>query len=154
MITYTKGNLLDSGCDILVNPVNCVGTMGKGIALDFKRRYTRMFDAYKEACKFGMVEPGHVYLWPELADPDQFGYKLFIVNFATKKHWRDPSKYEWISSGLEQLRAMLHALPDKSCAIPALGCGNGGLDWASVKPMIESTLGDLPQQILVYEPQE
>lgn len=144
-IQFTRGNLFDSGADILVNTVNCVGVMGKGIALEFKRRYPSMFDDYREACLREKVRPGELYVWRTKLD--------WVANVPTKRHWRDPSRYEDIDLGLLALGWYLRGLPHPwSVAIPALGCGNGGLDWAHVKPMMVDTLRSLPNTIYVFEP--
>ena len=145
MIKYTSGNLLDSEADILVNAINCVGVMGKGIALEFKNRYPKMFESYKYLCKKGEVKVGSLFVWK---DP----HTKHIINFPTKQHWRNKSEIEWIDSGLQVLRkSMLELFPDKSIAIPKLGCANGGLSWEDVKPLIETHLGDLPNIVYIYE---
>jgi O-acetyl-ADP-ribose deacetylase (regulator of RNase III) len=149
MITYRKGNLPEDGAETLVNTVNTVGVMGKGIALAFKQAFPYNFMVYKDACKNGRLKIGQV-----LAVRDRnllLGEKL-IVNFPTKTHWRFPSEYSYIISGLKALSAFLIENPVNSLAIPALGCGNGGLDWAIVKPMMEGYLSGLDIEITVYEP--
>lgn len=138
------GNLIESMCKCLVNTVNCEGVMGKGIALQFKRKYPNMFAKYVEDCDAGLYRPGTINGYYE-ADK-------IILNFATKDHWRYPSKVEWIHRGLLSLRDYLKT-NDYSIAIPALGCSNGGLSWHDVFPIIEETLGDLPNHIEVYSPQ-
>lgn len=151
MITYTTGNLLDAPAEALVNTVNTVGVMGKGIALMFKERFPANMNEYVKACKEGRVKTGNMFVTEthELMGP------RWVVNFPTKQHWRSDSKIEWIETGLEDLRRFLLENQVKSIAIPPLGSGNGGLDWQTVKPKIEQSLADLTQvEILVYEPTE
>lgn len=146
MILYSAGSLFESDAEALVNTVNTVGVMGKGIAKEFKARYPENFRIYADACRTGTLQTGRLISFRE-------GEKL-IVNFPTKKHWRDPSKYEYITSGLLALESLILDLPIKSIAIPALGCGNGGLDWGTVSEMIEHHLSDLPCRIEVYLPKK
>ncbi|SFD91178.1 O-acetyl-ADP-ribose deacetylase (regulator of RNase III), contains Macro domain [Thiohalospira halophila DSM 15071] len=149
MITYTTGNLLDADVEALVNTVNTVGVMGKGIALMFKERFPANTAAYVQACKAGEVQTGRVFVTEtgELMGP------RWIVNFPTKRHWRSKSRMEWIIEGLADLRRFVEQHHVRSIAIPPLGAGNGGLDWASVKPHIEQALGDLEGvRVVVYEP--
>jgi O-acetyl-ADP-ribose deacetylase (regulator of RNase III) len=147
MIQFIHGNLFDTRADILINPVNCVGVMGNGIALEFKRRYPAMFDDYREACLRGNVRPGELHVWRTRLD--------WIVNLPTKRNWIDPSRYEDVELGLDALWLYLRQFPyPSSVALPALGCGNGGLDWARVKPMVVDALGSLPNTIYVFEPEE
>jgi O-acetyl-ADP-ribose deacetylase (regulator of RNase III) len=146
MIQFMRGNLFDSKADILVNPVNCVGVMGKGIALEFKRRWPEMFQAYRTSCSQGRVRPGKVHIWCRAA---------WIVNLPTKEDWREPSKYEYVRASLIALREYADTLPSATAiAMPALGCGNGGLDWTRVKPMVVDTLGSLQNTIYVFEPEK
>lgn len=149
MITIGSGDLLAADTDAVVNTVNCVGVMGKGIALQFKRRYPEMFTSYQAACKAGDVQIGHMTTFStgEIVGPQ------WVVNFPTKKHWRSPSKLEWIEAGLVDLRRTITELGITSIAIPPLGAGNGGLDWADVRPLIESALQDLPGvEVRLYAP--
>lgn len=143
MITELKGNLLESQCNILVNTVNCYGVMGKGIALQFKKRYPEMYKKYVSDCDSELYSPGDVNGYYE-------GDKI-ILNFATKNHWRSHSKYEWIEIGLKRLKAFLLE-SGHSIAIPALGCSNGQLDWEIVSKMIYNELGDLDNLIELYSP--
>mgnify|MGYP001326912039 CR=1 FL=1 len=145
MIKYTDGNLLDSEADILVNAVNCVGVMGKGIALEFKTRYPEMFESYRALCQKGDIQVGRLFLWK--------GPKTKpIFNFPTKEHWKNKSEIEWIDNGLQVLRkSLLEVFPDKSIAIPKLGCDNGGLNWEDIKPLVVKHLGDLDNDIYIYE---
>jgi O-acetyl-ADP-ribose deacetylase (regulator of RNase III) len=144
MITYKKGDLLNDNAAALVNTVNCVGVMGKGIALQFKNKYPANYRIYKKACDEGRVCTGkmHVVCF----------HNLVIINFPTKEDWRNPSKLEWVEEGLQQLAKVIKMHRIKSIAIPALGCSNGGLDWDGVKPLIEKYLGNSEKDIRVYEP--
>lgn len=139
MIIEANGDLLHADVDALVNTVNCVGVMGKGIALQFKRRYPNVFKAYEKACRRGEVEIGRMFVVPtgELSGP---GY---VINFPTKKHWRSPSSLKYIELGLEDLRRVIRELGLRSIAIPPLGSGNGGLNWHEVEPLIVSALADI-----------
>jgi O-acetyl-ADP-ribose deacetylase (regulator of RNase III) len=149
MITRGTGNLLTADVDALVNTVNTVGVMGKGIALQFKRAYPTNFEDYKAACERGEVAVGgmHVHRLDQVAAP------RFIVNFPTKRHWRSPSKLEDIASGLIALRDVIVDLGITSIAVPPLGCGNGGLDWRDVEPMIRQSLGTIPGvEVRIWDP--
>jgi len=148
MIRYTAGNLLDSKTDALVNTVNTVGVMGKGIALMFKEAFPENTRAYEAACRDHKVEVGRMFVTKR---SDMLGPR-WIINFPTKKHWRHPSKLEWVAEGLRDLRRVIIEEGIGSIAIPPLGAGNGGLDWAKVRPLIEAELRDLNIDILVYEP--
>lgn len=146
---FTQGNLLDARVDALVNTVNTVGVMGKGIALMFKDRFPENFAAYAAACQAGEVQVGRMFV--------QAGAELdgprWIVNFPTKKHWRQPTQIGWIEAGLEDLKAVIRQKGIRSIALPPLGCGNGGLDWSEVRPRIEAALADLTNvDVVVYEP--
>lgn len=149
MISYTTGNLLDADVEALLNTVNTVGVMGKGIALMFKERFPANMAAYVKACKDGEVQTGRMFVTEtgELMGP------RWIVNFPTKQHWRAKSRMEWIIDGLADLRRFIEDNQVRSIAIPPLGAGNGGLKWADVKPHIDQALGDLEGvEIIVYEP--
>ncbi len=149
MITWTKGNILDADADALVNTVNTVGVMGKGIALMFKETFPKNFRAYETACKRNEVQVGRMFV----TERDQFIGPKWIINFPTKKHWRYPSKIEWIDEGLEDLKRVIVEHKIGTIAIPPLGSGNGQLDWREVRSRIQSTLGSLPDiEIIVYEP--
>lgn len=128
-----KGSLFDSDCDWIVNTVNCVGVMGKGIALEFKKRYPEMFNDYREICKKGLLTPGKLWIWTK--DP-----KRNILCFPTKDHWRNPSRIEWIEEGLKKLLGNYERLGITSIAFPLLGCTNGGLNSSAVIPLMESYL--------------
>lgn len=151
MLHFVKGDMLQSEADALVNTVNTVGVMGKGIALQFKEAFPNNTKAYVTSCKKEELAPG--ILLPFWEESMLLGRKL-IVNFPTKEHWRNPSKYEYIEKGLQTLQTLIVEEGIKSIAIPPLGCGNGGLEWAKVKPMIEKYLGHLPIEVYVYQPNE
>jgi len=148
MITFTQGNLLEARAEALVNTVNTVGVMGKGIALMFKERFAENFRRYAAACKAKEVQTGKMFVTKvqELDGPH------WIVNFPTKQHWRGRSRMEWVVEGLQDLRRFLIEQQVNSIAIPPLGAGNGGLEWADVREQIERALGDLDIDILVFEP--
>lgn len=149
MITFTDGNLLAAPVDALVNTVNEVGVMGKGIALMFKECFPENYRTYERACKRGEVRVGHVFVVANLDSQEP----KWIVNFPTKKHWRNPSQIEWIREGLTELRAWILDAGIKSIAVPPLGCGNGGLHWRAVKKLINETLSDLHDvDVQVYSP--
>lgn len=148
-MNFTQGNLLDARVDAVVNTVNTVGVMGKGIALMFKEKYPENFRAYETACQAGEVQVGRMFVTPGV----ELGGPRWIINFPTKKHWRQPTKLEWVSAGLAALKEVIRQKQIRSIALPPLGCGNGGLDWSVVRPLIEATLGDLRDvEVIVYEP--
>jgi O-acetyl-ADP-ribose deacetylase (regulator of RNase III) len=144
MITFKRGNLFESGCEILVNTTNCVGVMGAGIALQFKRTYPLMFEKYRADCSKYAFKGGDLRAYMQ--------GNTMILCFMTKEHWKNPSKMEWIERGLTFLRDHLKSGQAKSIAIPPLGCGNGGLKWDEVKPLIIKYLGDVPCDVQVFEP--
>ncbi|MCO7513177.1 macro domain-containing protein [Pseudomonas guariconensis] len=148
MIRFTQGNLLEAKAEALVNTVNTVGVMGKGIALMFKERFAENYRLYAAACKADEVVTGKMFVTEvrELEGP------RWIVNFPTKRHWRSPSQIAWIIEGLHDLRRFVIENKVISIAIPPLGAGNGGLPWASVREQIEAILGDLEADVLVFEP--
>jgi O-acetyl-ADP-ribose deacetylase (regulator of RNase III) len=149
MMKFTKGNLLEAPAQALVNTVNTVGVMGKGIALMFKEAYPANFRAYEDACKESEVKVGHMFV----TETAKLEGPRWIINFPTKKHWRNPAKLEWIVEGLEDLRRVILERGIQSIALPPLGSGNGGLDWTDVRPEVERVLGDLKDvTVLVYEP--
>lgn len=150
MICFTTGNLLESDAEALVNTVNTVGVMGKGIALMFKEAFPANFLAYREACKQGRVRIGSMFVTD---GPAIGGGPRWLINFPTKEHWRGRTKLSWVESGLDDLVRVLRDLKIRSVAIPPLGCGNGGLDWADVRPLIESRLAALEDvDVTVFEP--
>lgn len=149
MIHYTQGNLLDAEVDALVNTVNTVGVMGKGIALMFKERFPKNMNIYAQACKAKQVQTGKMFV----TSTDELTGPRWIINFPTKQHWRSPSKMEWIVEGLKDLRSFIIENKVQSIAIPPLGAGNGKLNWDEVKPHIEQILADLESvDVYVYEP--
>ncbi len=149
MIEVTRGNLLTSEAEALVNTVNTVGVMGKGIALQFKRAWPDYFRAYKQACDAGQVELGRVWVYPveRLTGP------RYIISFPTKGHWRERSMLENIEAGLIDLVEQLKQLDVRSVAVPPLGCGQGGLDWSVVRKRIETACeGVEGLDVLLFEP--
>jgi O-acetyl-ADP-ribose deacetylase (regulator of RNase III) len=150
MISYKEGNILDAKTDALVNTVNTVGIMGKGIALQFKYAFPENYRIYKGAVERNEITVGKVQIVP-INDLNSVKY---IINFPTKMHWRNPSKLQWIKDGLNDLREKIIAFNIKSISLPPLGCGNGGLEWNIVKPIIEQYLSGLDADIWVYEPTE
>ena len=149
MIIYTTGDILQCEAEALVNTVNCVGVMGRGIALQFKNAYPDNFKAYEAACKLGNVRPGHMFVHEatNIAGP------RLIINFPTKRHWREKSRMEDIEAGLEDLKSVIRTYDIHSIAIPALGAGLGGLDWNEVSLRIEQALNDFADvRIQVFEP--
>lgn len=151
MITLTKGNLLAADVEALVNTVNCVGVSGRGIALQFRQAFPDNYEAYAAACARDEVQPGHVlvYATGQLTNP------RYIINFPTKRHWRGQSRIEDIEAGLADLVRVVREVDIRSIAIPPLGSGLGGLDWAAVRPKIEAALTRLPDvQVLLFEPSD
>lgn len=146
MVTFVKGDIFESPAQVLTNTVNCVGVMGKGVALEFKNRYPKMFNDYKLKCDQNNVKPGQPYLWED--DSVQ------VLNFPTKRHWKDNSLLQDIEDGLKHLASSYEQMGIQSIAMPALGCGLGGLKWSEVQPLIVKHLGTLPDlDVYVYEPQ-
>ncbi len=149
MIRFTKGNLLEADVQALVNTVNTVGVMGKGIALMFKEAFPENRRLYEAASKRGDVRVGRMFVTerPGLVGP------RWIINFPTKEHWRGRSREEWIREGLADLRRVIQENRIQSIALPPLGCGNGGLEWSAVRPLIEDALGGFEGvDVVVYEP--
>jgi O-acetyl-ADP-ribose deacetylase (regulator of RNase III) len=149
MITYKTGDIFKEDADAIVNSVNCVGVMGRGIALQFKKRFPENFKVYEAACKHKEVVPGKMFVYEtgSLIGPQ------YIINFPTKRHWRGASRMEDIESGLQDLAAVIASLNIKSIALPPLGCGLGGLDWSEVRGRIENTLSQLSEvKVIVFEP--
>ncbi len=164
MIEFKSGNLLHSEKQTLVNTVNCVGVMGKGIALEFRNRYKEMYRDYEARCRRQEVKPGVPYRYPSLPETGQLTLAAFsegsdpeidpvILNFPTKDHWRGKSKHEYVVRGLESLRDNYQRWGIQSIALPALGCGNGGLDWQDVGPLMLDYLSDLDVPVEIYVPQ-
>jgi O-acetyl-ADP-ribose deacetylase (regulator of RNase III) len=149
MIELTRGNLLEAEAEALVNTVNTAGVMGKGIALTFKEAFPENFKAHARACKKKEVKVGHLFVTERRA----VIRPKWIINFPTKEHWRGNSKMEWIEAGLEGLKHVVVEKKTRSIAIPALGSGNGGLNWVDVRPKIELALGGLNDvNVIIYEP--
>ena len=151
MIEFTKGNLLEAPVEALVNTVNTVGVMGKGIALMFKERFPENFKAYAAACQRQEIKVGRMHL----TESAELGGPRWIINFPTKQHWRNPTKLEWVQEGLQDLRDFIKKENIASIALPPLGCGNGGLEWEIVRQEMVNALSDLPDtRILIFEPSE
>lgn len=149
MIEFTNGDILKDDSEAIVNTVNCVGVMGRGIALQFKNAWPENFKAYEAACKRDEVRPGRMFVF----DTQQLGFPRYIINFPTKRHWRGKSRIEDIESGLQALVAEVRSLDIQSIAVPPLGAGLGGLEWNAVRPRIEAALQALPEvRVRVYEP--
>lgn len=149
MIERTKGDILQAEVEALVNTVNCVGIMGRGIALQFRRAFPRNYDAYREACEKGLLQPGRMFI----CDLDRTQNPRIIVNFPTKRHWKGKSRIEDIRAGLRSLVQEVRDRNVHSIAVPALGCGLGGLDWATIRPLVEAAFRDLPDvRVVLYEP--
>lgn len=149
MIRFTQGDLLNSDAEAIVNTVNCVGIMGRGIALQFKQMYPANFKAYAAACAAGEVVPGKMFVFEtgEMTNPK------YIINFPTKKHWRGNSKLEDIEAGLKALRDEIRRRNIRSVAIPPLGTGLGGLPWPAVRARMIDALDCLEDvQMVIYEP--
>ena len=149
MIKLTRGNLLEAQVEALVNTVNCVGYMGKGIALQFKQAFPVNFKDYEVACHAGDMAPGKMLIHDNggLVNP------RYIINFPTKRHWKGKSRIEDVESGLKALVADVQRLGIRSIAVPPLGCGLGGLEWQVVRPMIEQAFAAVPDvQVLLFEP--
>jgi O-acetyl-ADP-ribose deacetylase (regulator of RNase III) len=150
MIIEMYGDLLKADAEALVNPVNTVGVMGAGLALQFRTAYPDNYRAYRNACGSGELWPGRVFVW----ERGRTDAPRFIVNFPTKTHWRLPSLLPDIAEGLRDLRQVIADYEMRSIAVPALGCGLGGLGWDEVYPLIKAHLGNLEGvQVLVYPPQ-
>lgn len=149
-IRSIEGDLLkQDDVDAIVNTVNCVGIMGKGIALQFKNKWPANFKAYEAACKQKQVNVGYMFVYDSggLLKPN------YIINFPTKDHWKGKSRIEYIQSGLQDLVTQIKRLSIKSIALPPLGCGNGGLEWNEVKPLIETAFAQLPEvEVRLFEP--
>ena len=149
MIELTRGDLLTADVEAVVNTVNCVGYMGKGIALQFKQAFPENFAAYQQACARGEVRPGRMFVFETrlLHGPK------YVINFPTKRHWRGRSRLEDIGDGLVALVEEVRTRNIRSIAVPPLGCGNGGLDWRIVRPLIEEALRPLESvRVVLYEP--
>ncbi len=141
-IEVVRGDMFARPHHLYVNPVNCVGVMGAGLALRFKQRFPEMFLDYHAICKRGGLHPGLLHIWNDT-----------VINFPTKTNWRESSRLDYIESGLDALHDYLSARsPSLSIAIPALGCGLGGLNWIHVRPLIVSRLSSLSHEVYLHEP--
>ncbi|MDQ2806121.1 MAG: macro domain-containing protein [Chloroflexota bacterium] len=150
MIEYCHGNLLEADAEALVNTVNCMGVMGKGIALQFRQKFTENFRLYARASHAGEIQLGRMFV----VAMGTFTNPRYIINFPTKHHWQEQSRLDSITTGLAALITEVQQRDIRSIAIPPLGCGNGGLDWATVRPLIVQAFQTLPNvQVLLYEPQ-
>lgn len=155
-VKFITGDMFNADTMAIVNTVNCVGVMGKGVALEFKKRWPENFKAYKKKCELKELEIGKVFVFDNNASlfENKSDFE-FLINFPTKKHWRSKSKIEYIIDGLEDFIVQVNKLGIKSVAIPPLGCGNGGLPWSEVKPIIIEKISELPDvRWVVYEPRE
>lgn len=148
MMQFTQGDILRDQSEAIVNTVNCVGVMGRGIALQFKNAFPENFKAYAKACKQGDVRPGQMFV----TDTGEFAPR-YIVNFPTKRHWREKSRMEDVEAGLEALKRWIREKDIRSIALPPLGAGLGGLDWREVRARIVAMLEELERvEVTVYEP--
>ena len=141
-IEYKTGDIFTSECCALVNPVNTVGIMGKGLAKQFKEKYPHNFNVYSLVCRASEIQMGEMFVVCDMKT---------IINFPTKDHWRNGAKIDWIKEGLKDLKYTIKSLNIPSVALPKIGCGLGGLDWRDVKPLIEAELGEIDCKIEVYE---
>ena len=149
MIEYKRGDILREDVEALINTVNCVGVMGRGIALQFKNAFPENFKAYAIACKNEEVQPGLMFVF----ETGQLTYPRYIINFPTKRHWRGKSRLVDIEAGLKALVDTVRRYNIQSIAIPPLGSGLGGLDWSEVRPQIEAILQPLTDvRVIIYEP--
>lgn len=149
MIEFKTGDILKEDAEALINTVNCVGVMGRGIALQFKNAFPENFKAYTKACKNNTVQPGRMFVFKT----GNLTHPQYIINFPTKRHWREKSRMEDIETGLKSLVATIHEYNIRSIAIPPLGSGLGGLDWSIVKTCIQESLQALPDvHVIIYEP--
>ena len=148
-IELTTGDILRADAEAIVNTVNCVGVMGRGIALQFKKAFPANYRAYALACEEREVQPGRMFVY----DTGAFTNPRYIINFPTKRHWKGKSRIEDIESGLIALAQEVQERGIKSIAIPPLGSGLGGLEWGDVRPLIEATLNEVPDlKVLIYQP--
>jgi O-acetyl-ADP-ribose deacetylase (regulator of RNase III) len=150
MIIETTGDLLQADAEALVNAVNTVGTSGKGLALQFQRAFPDNDMAYRLMCSRGEVRPGRMFVH----ETKRGGAPLLIINFPTKRHWRQRSRLDDIKVGLQDLASVVRERQVRSVAVPALGCGLGGLSWDDVRPLIVAALGPLPDvRVMLYGPE-
>jgi O-acetyl-ADP-ribose deacetylase (regulator of RNase III) len=149
MIKFQSGDILDSKCHALVNTVNTVGIIGKGVALQFKHEFPHNFTVYRNSFIRRDLRIGQLLTVQDCST--RMGERI-IINFPTKTHWRLPSEYSYVEQGLKSLAILIPEKALTSIAIPALGCGNGGLDWIKIKDMIEQHLASIEAYIEIYEP--
>ena len=149
MIKLVKGDLLKADAEAIVNTVNIVGVMGKGIALQFKQAFPENYEAYRKACDHHELQPGKMFVFAT----NKFVNPKYIINFPTKRHWKGKSRMEDIETGLKALVDAIKKLEIRSVAVPPLGCGNGGLHWDDVRPRIEAVFRSLQDvTVLLYTP--
>ena len=149
MIEYTEGNLLEANAEALVNAVNCVGVMGKGLALQFRQAFPENFEAYRQACQQLQLQPGRMFIFETRSKPGP----QYIANFPTKRHWRGKSQIDDIDSGLKAIVEDVARLGITSIAVPPLGCGLGGLNWGTIRLRIEQAFQPLPNvHVLLFSP--
>jgi O-acetyl-ADP-ribose deacetylase (regulator of RNase III) len=149
VIELTQGDILKADAEALVNTVNCVGIMGRGIALQFRKTFPENFKAYEAACKANQVQPGKMFVY----DLNRLYNPRFIINFPTKRHWKGKSRLEDIKSGLADLIDFVQQQQIRSIAVPPLGCGLGGLNWEEVRPLIIESFQSAPEvAVLLFEP--
>ena len=144
-----QGDIFNAKTEAIVNPVNCVGVMGKGLALAFKQRYPNNYAAYRKACQTHELQIGRIFTYRLKGDGE--GKLHYIINFPTKDHWRDASKVSYIEQGLDALARTIEEIPIHSIAIPPLGCGLGGLSWDIVRPLVIKRLESLDCAINLYD---
>ena len=151
MIEYKRGDIITEDAEALVKTVNCVGIMGRGIALQFKNAFPENFKSYAAACKRNEVQPGRMFVF----ETGQLTNPRYIINFPTKRHWRGKSRIEDIDAGLAALAEEIRSRNIRSIAIPPLGSGLGGLDWSEVRPRIEATLREFSDlKVVIFEPSD
>jgi len=151
LIIFKQGNLFNDfdKVEAIINTVNCVGVMGKGVAKEFSNRFPKLLKEYKLKCSIKELDIGRNFVY----EIPNYGKTKYIVNFPTKKHWRNDSKLEYIEKGLNHLVTVINDFQIKSIVMPALGCGNGNLEWEVVKPLIVNKLSHLTEvEIIIYEP--
>ncbi len=148
MLRFGKGNLLTQDVDALVNPVSCVGVLGKGLALQFKRAFPEMVEPYERACADGEVMPGVVHV----VDRGAAQHPRWILNVPTKRHWRNPSRLDDVAAGTRALAGTIRDLGIRSVAVPPLGCGNGGLNWSDVRTLLLAELGSVDAEVILFAP--
>ena len=142
MLHYVTGDMFQPTYDAIVNTVNCVGVMGKGLALAFKHKYPENFTAYQQFCAKRKLKPGNLFV---------YGTSPIIINLATKDHWRNPSQMKYVIDGANNLAAWLQSNPQvKTIAVPKLGCGCGGLHWPEVQLVLNDALKNVPQDVYIY----